>query len=100
MPARCVRSAPSTSMTSVPQWPGWVSGLQGPLFVLVPRPFSWPPLPPLLAHTPACTGAADEAPERLCLMARLPGSSCSENLSQQFPACLPRFLHQCLPPAR
>lgn len=42
MPVWCVRSAPSTSMTSVQQWLDWVSSLEGLLFVL--RPSSWLPL--------------------------------------------------------
>lgn len=41
-----------------------------------------------------------EAPKSLSSRAWLPGSSCSENLSQQLPASLPRCLHQCPTPAR
>lgn len=81
MPVWYVRSVPSTYMTSVQQWLDLVSGLEGLLFVPL-RPFRWPPLLPLLPYPPPYTWEQQvEAPKRLCPIAWLPGSCCSENLS-------------------
>lgn len=86
---QCVKSAPSTSMTSVQQWLHWVSDVESLPFVSLVGPFSWP-LPSPSLHWEQ----QSEAPKRLCPVVWLPGSSCSENLSQQLPDSLPRRLHQ------
>lgn len=101
MPAWSVRSAPSTSMTSVQRWLDLVSGLDALFFVRLLRPpvglpFCLCPPPTPSLHWQQQT----EAPERLCPIDWLPGSSCSENLSQQLPDSLPRCLHQYSTPAR
>lgn len=90
----CVRSAPSTSMTSVQQWLHWVSDLEGLLCLSLWAILLAPPPPSLPWEQPV------EAPRRLCPVVWLPGRSCSENLSQQLPDSLPRCLHQYPAPAR